>query len=236
MKKSLLIVITLVSASIANLNAQYVQDIVTGERLTIKRYTGIQGTPYFDEDFTTGDVYLTSGEVFTDALIRYNAYENEIEYSHEGRLYSLKNHLIREFHMRYRRGGLTDTVIFRKGYSGEGLDSETFYIVHYEGDITFIERFSQRFQEELVPGYGQPSPEKRFTPSSRLFLIREDESVDEIRKRKNSVLNALTETSFFGRFTDEKRRGLNQIIRQKNLDMGETKDIALLLEYYDKNY
>ncbi len=236
MKKFALIIIVIFTASSAALNAQYVQDVVTGERLTIKRYAGIHGTPYFDEDFTTGDVHLISGEVFRDALIRYNAYENEIEYSHEGRVYSLKNHLIKEFQMRYRRGDIRDTVTFRKGFQGEGLDSETFYIVHYEGGITFIERFRQRFQEELVPGYGQPSPEKRFTPTSRYYLIREDGSVDEFRKRQSSVLNTLAETSFFGRFTDEKRRGLVQLIRQEDLDMGEARDIARLIEHYDKNY
>jgi len=237
MKKTVFILIALIAATIIKVDAQYVQDRVTGERLSVKRFDGIRGTPYFEEDFAEGDIFLTDGTVFEDAMLRYNAYEDEIEYSHDGRLYALKNELVSEFHLRYNRGGgVTDTIIFRKGYKGESLDSQTFYIVHYEGDITLLERFTQRFQEDMVPGYGQASAEKRFTPTSRLFFKEEDKSVKQVNNRRTSVLNALTESSFFGRLTNEKRRELRQHIRDENLDMSKPSDIAILLEYYDENF
>ena len=236
MKRSVLI-LTLIAISILNLDAQYVfRDVSEGRRLSISPYRGVEGTPYFSEDFIPGDIYLHSGDVFSDALIRYNAYENEIEYMDRGRVYSLKNHLIREFRIAHKQGSLTDTVIFRKGFSGERLNPETFYIVHYEGDITLIESFSQRFQQELAPAYHKSSAVKKFVPSIRLFLIRKDSSVEEIYKSKNSVLNTLADVSFFRKFTDKKRRELSRLIRQEGLDMRKPDDIVRLLEYHDRNY
>jgi hypothetical protein len=67
----------------------FIQDFCARERIfpeKAKEYLDIEGTPYLDNDFQDGLVYLKETEVFK-IPIRYNIYADEMEYQAKGMNY-----------------------------------------------------------------------------------------------------------------------------------------------------
>jgi hypothetical protein len=145
----------------------------------------VQGSPYLTDEFVRGTVY-SEGEKPYPAMMRYNAYQDEMQVQGSGGI----------------------TTLFKRDYVWAVLGGETFRIESYEagsgerqgyfvelnpGKARLLKRYRREFREgeAAVSSYSQGQP-PRFDEEITYYLAREGSPAKEIKLRKKDVLGALS--------------------------------------------
>lgn len=151
----------------------------------------IVGTAFYDEEMRKGYVSFSDGKSASDVLLRYNLYSHQIYYMEDKAEMMLSTAApVQEFGFSLTKDGVQKNIVFRTGYPAIGKnDSKTFYEVVAGGDIVLLKYTTKRILEEST---AQGTKEKVLVDADWWYIYNaSDKTMVEIKKNKNSLLEAL---------------------------------------------
>lgn len=197
MKKLLVILALLVSnvsfGQVANLN-------LNGVPLRVSAYSGVDGTPYLFEDWSSADLTLKGGSIKEKVSARLNIHDNELEVINEaGNKILLDKSFLTSFVLERpaivlaREQGLLSRLVFKNGFENvKGLGPNDFVNVLAEGNsYTLIRKYYTDLVTPPKNSYA-PTPGRMFVFEETFFLIDQDGNVSSVRASNRNVLKGLS--------------------------------------------
>jgi hypothetical protein len=198
--------------------AQYMTDI-NGRVVSEYKYTDTDGSPYLLADqWITGTVRTAADKVVDGVKMKYDIFEDELEYEKEGKLYRLGANEVVEFAM-----PTGDALyIFRRGFPAVDDQTESsFYRVLHDGNTKLLKRFETKKREEKQ--YNSATAVSRFVPSEQLYIFKQGK-MHPIKKGDRKKLISLL---------SDKKALMEHNIKEQQLDLKSEVDMVKLLEEYD---
>jgi hypothetical protein len=178
----------------------------------------IEGSVYLNEEFVDGTVALTTGANYSNIPLRYNVYNEEIEFRNtRGQLFNINN-----------PEGIQDLTIGESKfiYTECKLRKETkklFAEVLSEGNITLL----KHHRLKLIPAkkaqtHTAAQPPKLVKMPSE-YMIKTLNGTAQPFKNEKELLNLLA----------DKRENINSLIDAKNLSVNKEQDLITIIDYYN---
>ncbi|MDX2305156.1 MAG: hypothetical protein NW226_20260 [Microscillaceae bacterium] len=212
----------LVEAQINNFND------ATGTPIREKKYSDIQGSPYLNDQWISGSLIFNKDEIQTNVPLRYNAYEDKIEFQQNGGTFVFDNASILGCDMYVLDPGTQKLKRYaiRNGFSGlegYGFGEKDFFIVTYQNKIAFITKLKASLTETTAT-YGEKATSKIFVQSEKSYLIKEDGKVTQINRSNGAVIKSLGQSS------------LKEFVKKEKLNVKDDGDLAKLLREYEVRF
>ncbi len=207
-----------------NYNVIYAMDYFRIEQMTEGGLTNvlttesIEGSPYLSDDFTTGTIYTTNGYKVIDIPIRYNIYNDDLEFkTAENKILAIAKP---ETIIRADFG--TYQMSYRNYMSGQKEKSGYFVVVE-EGKATLLTKPQVFFQKE-EPGDGiKPGKSAKFVSQGDLiFISLNQQCAVRINKKKDVYEGLKTHT-----------KELEAFVKENHLKITKTEDLQQLIKYYN---
>jgi hypothetical protein len=203
---------------------------VGGKPIMTKKYSKIEGSPYYfgTDTWMDGTLYTADGKKIEDIPIRFNGFDNEVEYRKDGNVLIIDNYNLKGFDF-YFNSEFGDTkkakYTFRNGFSVPGeIEKTDFYNVIYQGEnFSLIEEFKV-LETRVTPASYGASEYRKFVNDKRTYLIINDK-VDKFKNRKRDFYN----------IAPDQKSAIKKQIKQNDLDLNNENHVSFLLEYIDNN-
>lgn len=187
-------------------------------------YYGVEGSPYFIQDFVTGAFHQAGAGTYVDVRIRYNAYEDWLEVIIESDSLVLKPSVIRTFS--FTDDGLY--YVYRNGFSspGSNISRENYLRVMHEGNIIFLKRHTKELKKaDFDPVFNIGSRYDQFVEKESYFSAGSgSDHLEPVRMRRRDILNLMSDKS------DQ----IARYVRDNRLNYRSADDVVKMLEYYDQ--
>ena len=192
--------------------------MVNGEIKNILTEKDIEGSPYLNPEFIKGDVYTSSKVKFVEIPLRYNIYNDEMQFqSPDGKIAAIAAPEIIEkvtfgdYNMEYIP--FVNAKKIRRG----------FFIVLVKGNATLYARPNIDYREPVPPGaYKEPEP-ARFINQPDSYYIRIGMEAAQKIENKND-LEAV--------FPDHKKE-VADFIKKNKVNQRKADKLKALVEYYN---
>jgi len=186
------------------------------------RYEGTKGTPYVNETWYPGEIFLKSKSKVLVKEMNYNCYDNELVYLDPAtKVIRLINRFTVDLF--YILNG-SDTLLFAP-IEPENDGEFLFAQVLYNGGSMVYKRYQKEFiRANYEGGYSADRKYDEFADKSDLYISRQnDEKFYKVKKSKKQILVAFPGTE------DE----ISSYIKAQKLDLKDEEDVIKLLKYYD---
>jgi hypothetical protein len=124
------IVLPLFAAAQVNMSGPgtEIRDIydVSGRPLVTLNKTPVVGSPLFADSWAKGTVTFTNGRFITNAMLRFNVYNNELAYKVGDLVFTFLDQ-VQSFYLSYGNDTESDTIHFRNGYPATGKTGSTVF-------------------------------------------------------------------------------------------------------------
>lgn len=194
------------------------QKIVSGDWKNELSETEIEGSAYLNEEFTNGTVYTKQNSKYVDVPLRYNAYNDEMEFKNYNdeilaiaapeSIEKIEMGELTFIYIPYRSGNKTLNGYFESVISG----NVSLYIRH---EIVFIEA-------QKAGAYKDPKPPKFIKNPTEYYIQIGTEGANLVKSKKN-ILKILTDHK------DE----INAFIKKNNTKTNNIDSLAELVKYYN---
>lgn len=202
-----------------DITSEQLRDMARTTSVPDHRTVDTRGTPFFNEEFTNGSITFENGQTTNVMPLRYNAYENNLQFMSGSNIYAVENNTVRSFELY-----ATDSVIrFEKGYDARRLSPEDFVAVMADGEAKFMVKHTVNYRED-ISGYGQATQVEEYSPSREYYVKFGDGDVDRIRS-----LNERRVMRTFPSHEDE----LEQFASQNNIQFDNIMDVSRLFKHYN---
>lgn len=187
-----------------------------GPRHTQKTYADFGGSPYLNATFVPGTIVRENGETYTNIPLRYNIYDDQIEFKHkEDLVLTIANPA--EFTEINIDGA---KYIYLQTSAGKGRTKGYFELLE-NGTVQLLKKHAVSMKEaEPAKPFKDPVPAAFVAKPATYFLLVEGE-IFEIANDK-SLLEALG--------NDEK---LQLFIKEKKLKLRKEDDLKTVISYYN---
>lgn len=166
----------------------------------------VSGTIFYNDEMNNGYIVLQNGKITRDVLLRYNAYNHEINFMN-GKTEMVLDAAtpVHEFGYGFTTGNDQKTIVFRSGYPVAGNNNAaTFYEVVVDRDLALLRYVSKSIIEKTDD---RGASEKVVVDADQWFVYNAaDKSMVEIKKNKNALMSALPQyAERIQKITTEKR-------------------------------
>lgn len=225
MKSTLLILITLIIAPIFCLSQeihiktidefytkQMIEKGTTGNTISLEN---IKGSPYLDDTFLSGEILTTSNTQYTGVPLRYNIYNDEIEFQGKNKeAYNLEKSTIKSV-------TINKTTLVYRPYAISEKMGRSYFELLVNGKVKLLKRYQVRFEKEQpAKPYKDPVP-AQFKTNSPDFYV----AIEEAEARKISGTKDLL--SLF----PEKQAEISAFIKSKKLKTGKQEDLIQIISF-----
>jgi len=146
-----------------DITSEQLRDMARTTSVPDHRTVDTRGTPFFNEEFTNGSITFENGQTTNVMPLRYNAYENNLQFMSGSNIYAVENNTVRSFELY-----ATDSVIrFEKGYDARRLSPEDFVAVMADGEAKFMVKHTVNYRK-ISPVTARPH-RLRSTPLPRIL-------------------------------------------------------------------
>ena len=210
-------------AQISNFNE------VGGKPVMTKRYSKIEGTPYYfgTDNWFDGTLYLANGKQIDNVSIRYNGFADEVEYRRDGNILIIDNYNLTGFDLfaENEESAAKTKYEFRNGFFVQGeIEKKDFFNVIYQGEnISLLEKFKVLETRITPASYGESAYQK-FVNDKQTMIVLNDQ-VDKFRSRKKDFYN----------IAPQKKSQIKKTMKENDLDLNNQRHISFLLEYIESN-
>ncbi len=175
----------------------------------------VEGSPYYDENFRRGRIQI--GDTAYAAMLRYNAYTDQIEMNEMGQVREL---LKRD----YISAEIGEDRYAIRSYQEQAGVKQGYFLILAEGKADLLLRRTKDLMgaREAATPYGKDQP-ARFNDLSNFYLATNGEPAQRIRLRKKDLKEHLSE-DWGALETYEKKNGL---------DLKTEQGVIQLLSYYN---
>ncbi len=196
---------------IANFSSKY--DLLINPNSRTYEYKDIEGSPYLSNDFISGLIYLKDSTLFNLPL-RYNVYEDKMEFQIKGLSYSIGNPQI-----------LDKIVIGNLEYIFiDFIDKGSYFELVETGKCLLIKKNIIDFK----PAEGPKPIEGKFIPAS--FVRKTDIYYILINKSKVFKINNIR--SIIEAFKDQKQN-IEDFIKKEKIKKNRKEEIIKIVRYYN---
>lgn len=184
-----------------------------------KKYADIKGSPYLgDGEWFEGDIVLNNGKVTKNILIRYNAFEQNLEFRRNGTAMILEDRNVKGFSYIYNnvRGSNEHYVFSRVSEFGGFAEAEGFVRVLFRGeDFSILEKI---YTDKItISSYGAADYQK--------FVIKTDYF---IKKAGEDAVDFKLSKGAFKQVFPDKYKEIKSYIKDNNVDLNEVSDLQAL--------
>ncbi|MEN2282244.1 hypothetical protein AAGF08_08905 [Algoriphagus sp. SE2] len=227
MKRLLIIVTMLVThlsvAQISNVN-------MNGAPARLNSYSGVEGSPYLFEDWSTADINTINGGLKEDVAYKFNVHDNVLEVVNEaGNTIYLDKDFI-DYAVLKRpsiliatgQEGLLPNLLFKKGFEMvKGVGPKDLVNVLSEGEkYTLIRKF---YSDLVTPPKNSYSPTlgQSFVFEENFYLIDSDNNVESVRNKTNNIIKSLHE---------EDQAVAKDIVKEFKLDLSREDHLTIFFQ------
>jgi len=182
----------------------------------------IEGTPYFNSDWSEGRVLLRSDRKTDKVQIRYNANTNELEFKKGDEILVAIPRMVKAFWLQNED---REQVYFRSGFKSEKhkIYPGQFLRVIHDGDIKLIAEHRSEFVKAHSVNPLTGNKTSKYIPKKNYFLITEDGTFKNIKLKRKHILRAL----------GNHKGSVRDYVKSNDLDFGEEEDIDKILTHYE---
>ena len=189
------------------------ENLVNGRFMGSKKYTDIEGSPYFPTQWVSGTVTLKAGKVISLPLLRLNTMNGSIEFQANDKPYDVVNS-VSEFTL--------GSMMFKNGFEPiGGNDSETFYEVIYDGKNKLLCKHESTIRTEQP--YNSASKISTFVSKETYFLSKNNGKMYEVKKNVKNFSMAL----------NKQTSQIEEYCKKENIKLKSWNDAVKVLEYAD---
>ncbi|WP_421872341.1 hypothetical protein [Marinoscillum sp.] len=209
-------------SQIANVNQ------VGGQPIMMKKYEKVEGSPYIGSGkWFPGKFFVRDGNTINGVMVRYNAYDDNLEFQREGKSPLIIDSKILdgfEFGMIPEGSDKTVSYNFKKGdlIGSNDLKADGFYRIIYEGEFKIYQKLKVNQISVTPPDYGQSAYDK-FVQSEDYFFIDGDGNLDDFK---------LNRGNFYSKF-QAKKKDIKAYLKKKSVDFDDATDVAQLSAYIE---
>jgi hypothetical protein len=177
----------------------------------------IEGSAYLDEQFDSGTVSLNTGIKYADIPLRYNVYNDQIEFrSRNGQMFNINNpESIRELTIGKTKFIYSDCIQNNK-------EKKFFAEVILEGNVSLIKHHRIKLQAAKPAETHKAAQAPRFVRiPSEFYILRNQES--KYFKNEKELLLLLS----------DKSKELKEMIKKEKLSVHAEKDLVQIINFYN---
>lgn len=187
---------------------QYLTD-TKGEPISTRTYVDIIGSPYLPSDWQEGLIVLKTGQKYDNIPIRYNMYDDNVEYRQNGEAFFFKKGSVKEFSFRKKEGNTDKIQLFRCGFENTNKNTgNSYYEVLYDGKYKLLKDYSISILE--VKAYNSAVVEKRFETEELLYVTSSAGVPLRIKKNKKSLLETINHPKLANWLDSQKNKCRNE--------------------------
>ena len=177
----------------------------------------IQGTPYLDEEFSSGKIITPDGAIYENIPLRYNAFSDDLEFQKGEDTYNIDPKTI------IKRAEFGGTVFCCMKYdSGSKIQNGLFEILTEGKAILLIKYIIKLLPKEKVQAFVDPKP-ARFDPPVKEYYIAFNDLPAKLITNKKSLLE------LFGGQKDE----MESFISKNKLSTREDATLTKIIAHYN---
>jgi len=199
-----------------------------GVPLKTKLYTDIEGSPYLGNgDWLIGSMWDVDGDVIENAQLRFNAYDNELEYYKNGTpMVVYKTDIVAFDLLMIDSDGVSRNVLFKTGFEmGDDVEKDDYVRVIFDGESFDLLQLYSKDKIKITPAsYGEAEYDK-FVDTSEYFL-KSGDSYEEINANKRNFL----------KYFDDKKSEIKDFMSDRTLDYDNPEDLQALMKFIDELY
>jgi len=176
----------------------------------------VQGSPYTNEEFLIGKVFVRDDAPY-NGILRYNAYSDGIEMkTAEGVITLLKRD--------YLKATIDGKLYLIENYKKDGAIRKTYFVELNKGKARLLLKQGKKFiaARAASSSYSQDQPAK-FEDETSYYIITEGNAATEVRLKSKDVLQALP----------DHQKELQAFIKQKKLKLKTEEEVIQVLSYYN---
>lgn len=176
----------------------------------------VQGSPYANEEFVIGKVFVNDDQPYT-GLLRYNAYQDGIEMQTEKGIITL---LKRD----YLKAQISGKLYLIENYKANGAIRKTYFVELNQGNARLLFKQRKKFIEERLAtsSYSKDQPAK-FEDQTSYYIITEGNAATEVRLKGKEIVGALP----------DHKKELNAFIKSNKLKLKTEEEVIQVLNYYN---
>lgn len=177
----------------------------------------IQGSPYLSKDFTEGMVTTSKGTSYNGVPLRYNCYNDLLEYSKDGKAFEI---VPKEQVRRAEFGG--KVFCYLEYENGKLLDKSYFHVLTEGKAILCVKYSISFFEKEEVRAFSESKP-ARFDDFKETYWISVDKAPAQAVLNKSKLLEM-----FPG-----KKKEVDSYISSQKLSIKNVADLKKIAIYYN---
>lgn len=180
------------------------------------RIGDVNGSPYLEKEYQLGTVLTSDDLLFKNVLLRYNCYQDILEFKQNEISYDL---MPRSLVKKAEFGG---KIFIYKNIESNG-DSKSYFEALSEGKASLFVRYVVKFYEaEPLKGYANPVP-ARFDDVSKTYYISFGDSPVKMITNNKKLLEI---------FPDKKDE-MDLFIKKQKLSAKKADDLKKIIAYYN---
>lgn len=191
------------------------------------RYEGMQGTPYFIDEWLTGKLVFTNGDAGKKShLIKYNTQTKELLMKRpQGDSIVVFPNQITAFTINDDSKNVSYPFVKVENLKADGGTVPVcFLMVLYKNKTSLLKYVSKSIlKANYQGGYSADRRYDSYVDNSQYFIRKADNSLVKVKVKKSSVLDAL----------EDKKAEIEAYIKKENLSFKNDIDVAKVLAYYD---
>jgi hypothetical protein len=187
-----------------------------GDWKKILAESDIEGSPYFEDEFVEGAVFMTSKVQFVGLPLRFNIFNDQVEFrSDDGSLMVLS---VPEVIEKVEFG---ETTLEYSVYSHLNKIRRGFFVVLEKGEASLYSRPRITFEDARKPGaYSEAKPPR--------FIKRPDEYYIRISKEPAILISKRKDIE--GLFPDHEKE-IQDFIRKNRIKINQPEDLIKVVQY-----
>jgi hypothetical protein len=182
----------------------------------------VSGSPYIADGYRLGRIVLKSRKAFDSVAVRFNAYNNEINFIQDGQKFAIDE----AYEVSYYDvpGDSSTLMVFRSGYPAiDKQATNTYYqLVAGGNDIHLIKLIRKTLQEFKVDGTGMPV-RKELVTHIAWYIYSEKDGMHPVSSSRKSIEKALPS------FTT----AIDKLAGKHDLNLKKDDDMIRLIELLD---
>lgn len=223
--KTCTIIISLLISALSFSQSFIISDLTTlSDHLSFKnsynndtQYKNIDGTPYLSENFTNGEVILNDSLLYMDIPLRYNIYNDKIEFKNE-------NEQVLEIDNSKQNGKyrFNNQIFISHNYFYEGQQKQGILELLVDGEIQLYKKHTVEFTNSTKAiGYQEAKP-NRFTSCDCEYLIAKGKNNPElIKQNKKTIFEELKQYQI----------NIEQYAKEEKLNPKSEKELIRIVSY-----
>jgi hypothetical protein len=212
-------------SSITNLGSSYsLNDRLTdlkGEPLLTGNAVYEEGSPFYLNEWTVGNLILASKKKYADVFVKLNLQTDKVHYQYQETKAErvAGDGIVREVEL--KDPGRLDTVRFRCHFPPiDRYDLKTFYQVLADGKVILLKQIKKIFIEEKA--FNSATITRRFDTQNSYYVFK-DEKIARLKRSKSGILDVLS----------DQKDLVEKFISNNKLTIKSDDDLAKVFTYYN---